>query len=120
VAPLPDGGALYVTWSRVLAPLGWPIQTLGVLPQVCTSFGREFVMHQLAELAAGRQPMASALDRSRAARPPLPTDEALAIRAACPAAEGRELDVRVARLLVERRVAYQTALLGPAENAAVR
>ena len=39
IAPLPDGGELFVTWSRVLAPLGWPIQGLGVLPQVCTSLG---------------------------------------------------------------------------------
>ena len=39
IDPLPDGGELFVTWSRVLAPLGWPIQGLGVLPQVCTSLG---------------------------------------------------------------------------------
>ena len=26
---LPDGGELYVTWSRVLAPRGWPLQSLG-------------------------------------------------------------------------------------------
>ena len=39
IAPLPDGGELFVTWSRVLAPRGWPIQGLGVLPQVCTSLG---------------------------------------------------------------------------------
>ena len=36
IAPLPDGGELFVTWSRVLAPRGWPLQGLGVLPQVCT------------------------------------------------------------------------------------
>ena len=29
IAPLPDGGELFVTWSRVLAPRGWPIQGLG-------------------------------------------------------------------------------------------
>ena len=47
IAPLPDGGELFVTWSRVLAPRGWPIQGLGVLPQVCTSLGQ-----RRAELAA--------------------------------------------------------------------
>ena len=39
IDPLPDGGELFVTWSQTLAPLGWPIQGLGVLPQVCTSLG---------------------------------------------------------------------------------
>ena len=39
IAPLPDGGELFITWSRVLAPRGWPIQGLGVLPQVCASLG---------------------------------------------------------------------------------
>ncbi|MGI4747295.1 MAG: S41 family peptidase, partial [Janthinobacterium lividum] len=28
IAQLPDGGELFVTWSRVLAPLGWPLQGL--------------------------------------------------------------------------------------------
>ena len=47
IAPLPDGGELFVTWSRVLAPRGWPIQGLGVLPQVCTSLGEAAVQRQL-------------------------------------------------------------------------
>ncbi len=29
ITPLPDGGELFVTWSRILAPRGWPIQGLG-------------------------------------------------------------------------------------------
>ena len=41
ITRLPDGGELYVTWSRVLAPKGWPIQSLGVMPQICTSNGQE-------------------------------------------------------------------------------
>ncbi|HQT79216.1 MAG TPA: S41 family peptidase, partial [Rhodopila sp.] len=39
IDPMPDGGELFVTWSQLLAPLGWPLQGLGVLPQVCTSLG---------------------------------------------------------------------------------
>ena len=53
IAPLPDGGELFVTWSRVLAPRGWPIQGLGVLPQVCTSLGQDTLGSQLASLGAG-------------------------------------------------------------------
>ena len=50
---LPDGGELFVSWSRVLAPLGWPIQGLGVLPQVCTSLGPDNLASQLQALDRG-------------------------------------------------------------------
>ena len=62
---LPDGGELFVTWSRVLAPLGWPIQGLGVLPQVCTSRGEAALDRQLQSLSGGAQPMAAAIERER-------------------------------------------------------
>jgi carboxyl-terminal processing protease len=113
IAPLPDGGALYVTWSRVLAPLGWPIQGLGVLPQVCTSFGEAATQRQLQELAQGRQPMARALIRHRTSRAPLPPAEILEIRSVCPAAEGRDIDLPTARFLIDNPAAYATALLAP-------
>ena len=61
IDPLPDGGELFVTWSQTLAPLGWPIQGLGVLPQVCTSLGQEALNRQLASLSTGFQPMAAAI-----------------------------------------------------------
>ena len=70
-----------------------PIQGLGVLPQVCTSLGRDALSWQLAELAQGRQPMARALEASRAARAPLQPTQILAISNNCPAAEGREADL---------------------------
>jgi carboxyl-terminal processing protease len=111
IAQLPDGGELFVTWSRVLAPLGWPIQGLGVLPQVCTSFGEATLAGELEDLARGDQPMADALARHRQARAPLPLAQVLAIRSACPAAEGREADLAAARYLIGHPAAYQAALL---------
>jgi len=116
IAPLPDGGELYITWSRVLAPRGWPIQGLGVLPQVCTSLGMETLAWQLAALAHGRQPMAEAIATHRAARAPLPTAQILAIRGACPAAVGREADLDTARVLIHDPAAYAAALLPPLED----
>jgi carboxyl-terminal processing protease len=113
IAPLPDGGELYVTWSRVLAPRGWPIQSLGLLPQVCTSLGQDALSWQLAALAQGRQPMAKALETHRAARAPLQPAQILAIRNNCPAAEGRDADIATARLLVHDPAAYAAALLPP-------
>ncbi len=115
ITRLPDGGELYVTWSRVLAPRGWPIQSLGVMPQICTSNGHEQTVRALAELAAGRQPAAPELAASRAARAPLGVARVLDIRSACPATEGAEDDVAAAHFLADHPVAYRTALL-PADS----
>jgi carboxyl-terminal processing protease len=111
ILTLPDGGDLYLTWSRVLAPLGWPIQGLGVLPQVCTSLGEVRLASQLAALGEGREELAPALRRHRDARAPITPSEILEIRDACPAAEGRDDDMRTARFLITHRLAYDTALL---------
>jgi carboxyl-terminal processing protease len=110
---LPDRGELFVTWSRLLAPRGWPIQGLGVMPQVCASLGIDALERQLQSLASGVQPMAAAIDRARNIRARVPPAEIVAIRSACPAAEGRELDLDVAHFLIENPVAYAAALLPP-------
>jgi len=111
ITTLPDGGELFVTWSRVLAPLGWPIQGLGVLPQVCTSQGPDATMQKLSALDHGRQRLAEALARHRAARAPLPGAEMIAIRGACPSAEGRDMDFAAARYLLDHPAAYASARL---------
>jgi hypothetical protein len=43
----------------------------------------------------------------------LPPAQAVAIRAACPAAEGSDVDITAARFLIQHPVAYVTALLPP-------
>jgi carboxyl-terminal processing protease len=111
ITRLPDGGELFVTWSRVLAPLGWPLQSLGVIPQVCTSKGEAETRLELDDLQNGRLDMASAIAAARAARPPLPVAQAIEIRSACPAAEGRDGDIDAARFLIDHPTAYQTALI---------
>ncbi len=110
VVPLPNGGELLVSWSRVLAPSGWPIQALGVLPSLCTSLGAEATAQSLARLGRGESPMAAALARLRAARPPVSSDDATAIRNACPPAEGRDADESVAVALLDNAGAYAAAL----------
>ena len=111
IAPLPDGGELFVTWSRVLAPRGWPIQGLGVVPQLCTSLGQDALARNLDALLRGVQPFQVGLARHRAARAPLAAAEAVEIRAICPAAEGGELDLVAARQLIRSPSAYAAALL---------
>lgn len=110
---LPDGGELFVSWSRLLAPRGWPIQGLGVLPQVCTSRGQEALVRQLTALSAGQQPEAAALLRERNARAPVPSSEVVAIRSTCPASSGTDSDMQVAHYLVDDPAAYAAALLPP-------
>ena len=107
---LADGGELFVTWSRVLAPLGWPIQGLGVLPQLCTSQGAQEVASELHELSGGSSPLAPALAAERHARAPLPVDRVLEIRQACPAAIGTDGDLDAARSLLADPAAYAAAL----------
>jgi carboxyl-terminal processing protease len=111
VTSLPDGGELFVTWSRVLAPLGWPLQTLGVMPQVCTSLGPNALHSQMAALQTGRNLMAPALAHARAMRAPATVDQILAVRDACPADVGSDEDVAAAAFLFRHPGAYQAALL---------
>ena len=111
ILTLPDGGELFVTWSRVLAPLGWPLQGLGVLPQVCTSTGAEALNQQLQSLGRGVSKQLGAIARHRAARPPLPAAAIVDLRTACPAADGRESDMVAARFLLSNPKAYAAALI---------
>lgn len=110
---LPDGGHLLVTWARLLAPLGWPLQGLGVLPQLCTSGDAAAVESQLQALSAGQQPLAPALKAERAARPGIPLAQILQLRDACPAALGSSLDLQAAQFLLSTPPAYQAALIQP-------
>jgi carboxyl-terminal processing protease len=109
--PLPDGGALLVTWARLLAPLGWPLQGLGVMPQICTSGTSDNVEGELEALSAGQQPMSAAIRASRGARPDMTLDRILQIREACPAALGSSLDMQAAQFLVTTPPAYAAALI---------
>lgn len=111
IETLPDGGELFLTWSRLLAPRGWPIQSLGVMPQICTSLGEESVTAQLTALSGGRSEMAAALGTHRAARAPVTPDDIVAIRARCPAADPREADVGLARTVLGDPAVYAAALL---------
>jgi carboxyl-terminal processing protease len=108
---LPDGGTLLVTWARLLAPLGWPLQGLGVMPQICTSGATDSVEAELEALSAGQQPMGPAVRAERAARPGITLDQVLQLREACPAALGSSLDMQAAQFLLTTPAAYQAALI---------
>ena len=111
IAQLPDGGELFVTWSRVLAPLGWPLQGLGVMPEVCTSLGRAALDRAMRDLSGGVLDLRVAVRQSRQARPPLPVARILEIRSACPAAIGTDADLDTARALIDDPARYHAALV---------
>ncbi len=108
---LPDGGELFVTWSRVLAPRGWPLQTLGVMPEICTSLGEQGLAAQINALAAGKNLLAPALAAARAARAPIPVATILNIRNQCPADIGGDLDFTAAADVLGNPALYKAALL---------
>ncbi|HYF21740.1 MAG TPA: hypothetical protein VEA40_28020, partial [Ramlibacter sp.] len=110
--PLPNGGELLLSWSRLVTPRGWPIQDVGVLPHLCTSLGLEAAAQALAALGRGEAPMRAALERQRALRAPVAAAAAAELRAACPPAEAREAEFGVARALIDSPDTWRAAL-GP-------
>ncbi|GAN75178.1 carboxy-terminal processing protease [Acidiphilium multivorum AIU301] len=113
VTELPGGGELFVTWSRMIAPRGWPLQSLGVFPQVCTSLGTDQLAKQINALRHGVDLLAKPLAETRAARAPMPLAEVLALREACPAAIGGNGYERAAAALIDHPAAYRAALIRP-------
>lgn len=119
IGQMPNGGELFVTWSRNQAPLGWPIQGLGVMPQVCTSLGAESLQAQLSALKQGHTLQSDAVQLARTARYPVPVPKILDIRKHCPAAIGSDADMDAARVLLSSPAAYRAALESvPDENSA--
>ncbi len=110
VVPLPDGGELLMSWSRLVMPGGWPLQGVGVMPALCTSAGPEAAAQGLAALRAGERPMGPAQAAQRGLRHPVPATEAEALRAACPAGDARDGDLALARALAADRAAMAAAL----------
>ncbi|MXV35601.1 MULTISPECIES: S41 family peptidase [unclassified Saccharibacter] len=105
---LPNQGQLLVSWGRNIAPLGWPIQTLGLFPQVCMT--RPNLTAQISALEHGHSLEQDALYQARSQRTPLSVHKASTIRAQCPATHGSESDISVAAQLLTSHTAYEAAL----------
>jgi len=110
VVPLPDGGELQMSWSRLVMPAGWPLQGLGVLPGLCMAGGTEETARSLAALRAGARPMGPAQTRQRALRHPVPANEVEALRARCPPGEVADSDLAAVRALALDPLAHAAAM----------
>lgn len=117
VAQLPNKSELFVTWSRVMAPLDWPLQGLGVMPHICTSLGASAIARQMHALSQGHLENKPALEASRSARFPISTSNILSIRKACPAALGRDEDTETAQMILNNKAWYKAAISATPEDA---
>ena len=110
VLPLPDGGELLMSWSRLIMPAGWPLQGVGVLPGLCTAGGAQETAQELAALRAGNRPMGAGQARIRALRHPVSLAEAEALRALCPAGPVADTDLAAAQAVALDPTALAAAM----------
>lgn len=111
IGQMPNGGELFITWSRNIAPLGEPLQGLGVIPQLCTSPGAPGMNEQILALKQGRSLQSRLITQSRSARDDTPLDTLLKIRLGCPANLEHSAESMSAALhILATNTAYQTAL----------
>jgi carboxyl-terminal processing protease len=112
VIDLPNGGELYVTWARFVAPSGYALQRLGVMPTICTSRAEDAVV----ALETGLSD--SDADGGRAlleARRTVDAEDEAAVRALLkrcpwrPHASG-DIDLTIAELLLDSPALLRRAL----------
>lgn len=110
VIRLPNDGEITLTWSRFVAPSGYYLHGLGVVPTVCTS-GKEKLSQAagIIETALGdNEPGYSTVWRKRAF---LNQNERRGLRENCPSEARRgALDVEIAKRLILDGAAHQKAL----------
>jgi len=109
VLRMPNDGELILTWARLLAPSGYILNKLGVLPTLCTSEAKD-AGHVLADSLKD-----GVADRHIAMRRGADSADAElreTIRKLCPwrPRKGQDIDIEVARRLLEAPELYQRAL----------
>jgi carboxyl-terminal processing protease len=99
VLRLPNNGELILTWARMMAPSGYPLNRHGVIPTICTAD----LPDDATSLAVGLRRAAAASARPRAS---LDEEGWAALRRACPTTRNRpNLDLLLAeRLLADPRL----------------
>ena len=111
VIRLPNDGEITLTWSRLVAPSGYVLHGLGVLPGICTSGSApDDDADPIAAALEHRLETAGALAAWRAAGLGDETRRR-ELRGACPAERRRDLfDLEVARTLLADRALYGRVL----------
>ena len=110
VTRLPNGGELFLTWSRIFSPAGITIHRQGVTPTLCTSRDVETVEQALTLFRSGELAIPQSVIGLR--RAAADDDSALRrVRAFCPwRVHDEELDVQVAERLLRDDRLFDRAL----------
>ncbi|WP_291296924.1 S41 family peptidase [Elioraea sp.] len=118
VHPLPDGGEMHISWARLIAPSGYPLQGRGVIPDLCTSRGEDIARREAERLLAATPhaeappPWREASSSGAATAAEVTAADLAAERSTCPSAEGGKLDTEAALWLFRRSVAATAASPG--------
>jgi carboxyl-terminal processing protease len=110
VLRLPNDGEITLTWSRFLAPSGYALHGLGVLPAVCTSQVKKGFHPTIEKALAERSRIRATFSSWRAAGI---QNEARrkALRNTCPPERRKAYtDIRIAKFLATDRSMYSQAL----------
>ena len=118
VLPLPNDGELTLTWAKFHAPSGYALEARGVLPNLCTSGDIEGAGDVIRRLRRGEFPLYH-YTADTASKRDDPAQIA-ALQSRCPKRDGEpEIDLQVARTILESPALYARALGEGPDSAAV-
>lgn len=113
IVTLPNEGEIYVTWSRMFAPSGYPLSDNGVLPTICTArldgdvarIGERIRSGELLDASyAGVRLLSGSLD------PRVRADIDARCRDRAPTPDGRDLDLDLALELLHKPDLYRRGI----------
>lgn len=111
IAELPNEGELYITWARFVAPSGYALQRMGVMPTICTSGASDAVKTLEEALSEGPQGGAALLAQRRSPDSTI-EENARKVLKLCPwqpHASG-DIDLAIAELLLDSPALLREAL----------
>ena len=110
VIRLPNEGEITLTWSRLVAPTGYLLHGLGVLPAICTSGIKDGAQAVIRKVMANRKKTEETLAAWR--KPGLRAELGRnRLRTACPAQRRRdEMEILIARQLIQDQTLFTQAL----------
>jgi carboxyl-terminal processing protease len=112
VLRLPNNGEIALTWSRFLAPSGYRLHELGVLPSVCTHGGGDTKSAEtlIPDVQHGRDVLASRLNTWRATGN-IDTVDREKLRKICPSDSGKpNVDLALAKAIIADAKLYHALL----------
>jgi carboxyl-terminal processing protease len=112
VLQLPNEGELILTWARLLAPLGYSLNRLGVLPNICTSNASNVDTVLKKALGGNLKRRQTVLALRRSIRDD-DSEKGKAVQASCPwrPRNGLDIDIEVAKEILESSELYERAVV---------